>query len=101
MAAEVDWIIEFENIQGEYSEIINWLIDHVDDVERQTDKDYAGRPKPYHFSAISQFARFVSINKIWYLEIRGNQQKKTVRFSDQATARQLTEFALKWTPKNT
>lgn len=97
MVTEVDWLIEFENIRGEYSDIVNWLIDHVDDVERQTDKDYRGRPKPYHFSAISQFVRFISTNKKWYLEISGTKQKKTVRFSDQVTARQLTEFALKWT----
>lgn len=95
-----DWIIEFENIRGEYNDIINWLIDNVDDVERQTDKQYSGRPKPYHFSAISQFVRFISKNKIWYLEIRGTKQWKTVRFSDQVTARQLTEFALRWTLKN-
>lgn len=97
----MEWMIEFDGVHGEYHEIITWLIDHVDDIERQTGKDYAGKPKPYHFSAVSQFVRFISKNKIWYLEIRGNSQRKTVKFSDNIDPRLLTEFALKWTLKNT
>jgi hypothetical protein len=94
---DVDWLIELHKVNGEYHDIITWLIDNVDDCQRQTEKEYSGRPKPYHFSAISQFVRFVSINKIWYLEIQGNAQRKTVKFSDQITPRQLTEFVLKFT----
>ena len=98
MALEVEWLIEFITVKGEYNDVINWLIDKIEDVrERQTDKAYFGKPRPYHFSAISQFARFRGITDMWYLEIRGNQQRKTVRFSDQVPTRKIAEFALKYT----
>jgi hypothetical protein len=94
----MEWLLEFVNVKGEYNDIINWLIDNIEDVrERQTDKQYFGRPKPYHFSAISQFARFRGITDKWYLEIRGTTQGKTVRFSDKVPARKIAEFALKYT----
>ena len=101
MALEVEWLIEFVSIKPEtkYDDIIVWLIDNIEDVrERQTGKEpFFGRPKPYHFSAISQFARFRGITNKWYLEIQGNRQKPTVRFSDQVPARKIAEFALKYT----
>ena len=94
----IDWLVEFENVMGEYNEIINWLIDNIEDVrERQTSKEFFGRPKPYHFSSISQFARFRGMTNLWYLEIQGNKQRKTVRFNEMVPHRQITEFALKYT----
>lgn len=98
MALEVEWLIEFIKVKGEYDDVINWLIDNIEDVrERQTSKEYFGRPKPYHFSSISQFARFRGITDMWYLEIQGTKQRKTVRFSDKVSARKIAEFALKYT----
>lgn len=100
MALEVEWLIEFVSIKPEtkYDDVITWLITNVEDIrERQTDKEFAGRPKPYHFSSISQFARFRGITNKWYLEIQGNQQRKTVRFSEQVPTRLIAEFALKFT----
>jgi len=98
MAHDIEWLIEFVKVRGEYIEVMNWLIDNVEDVrERQTKGDFAGRPKPYHFSSVSQFARFRGITDQWYLEIQGNQQRKTVRFSEQVPARKIAEFALKYT----
>lgn len=98
MALEVEWLIEFVNVRGEYNELINWLIDNIEDVrDRQTNKEYFGRPRPYHFSAISQYARFRGMTNKWYLEIRGNKQVPTVRFSDKVSARKIAEFALKYT----
>jgi hypothetical protein len=98
MALEVEWLIEFVNVRGEYNELINWLIDNIEDVrDRQTNKEYFGRPRPYHFSAISQYARFRGMTNKWYLEIRGNKQVPTVRFSEQVPARLIVEFALKHT----
>ena len=98
MALEVEWFVEFVNVGGEYNELITWLIDNIEDVrERQTSKEHFGRPKPFHFSAVSQFARFRGITDQWYLEIRGNSQRKTVRFSEQVPARKIAEFALKYT----
>lgn len=96
----MEWLIEFVNIRHEikYDDIINWLINNVEDVhERQTKSEFAGRPKPYHFSSISQFARFRGITNKWYLEIQGNQQRKTVRFSAHVSSRTIAEFALKYT----
>lgn len=93
----VDWLVEFENVMGEYNEIIEWLIANIEDVrERQTSKEFFGRPKPYHFSSISQFARFRGMTNLWYLEIQGNKQRKTVRFNSQVPHRQIVEFALKY-----
>ena len=99
MALEVEWFIEFTKIRGVgYNELINWLIDNIEDVrERQTNEPYFGRPKPYHFSAVSQFARFRGETGKWYLEIQGNSQRPTVRFSDQVPVRKIAEFALKYT----
>ena len=93
----VDWLVEFENVNGEYNEIIEWLIANIEDVrERQTSKGYFGKPKPYHFSSISQFARFRGMTNLWYLEVQGNKQIKTVRFNTQVSHRQIVEFALKY-----
>lgn len=100
MALEVEWLIEFVRIRpdAKYEDLITWLINNIEDVrERQTTKEFAGRPKPYHFSSISQFARFRGITGQWYLEIQGSSQRPTVRFSDQVPARTITEFALKYT----
>jgi len=58
--------------------------------------DNFGKPKPYHFSSISQFARFRGLTDKWYLEVRGNQQRKTVRFNNSVPHRQIVEFALKY-----
>ena len=98
MALEVEWLIEFVDVRGEYNDLINWLIANIEDVrDRQTKKEYFGRPRPFHFSAISQFARFRGMTNKWYLEIRGNRQIPTVRFSEQVPARLIVEFALKYT----
>lgn len=100
MALEVEWFVEFVHIKSDarYDDLISWLINNIEDVrDRQTDKQFRGRPKPYHFSSISQFARFRGITNKWYLEIQGNRQKPTVRFSDQVPARKIAEFALQFT----
>ena len=100
MALEVEWFIEFTKIRGGtgFNELINWLIDNIEDVrDRQTNKDFFGRPKPYHFSAVSQFERFRGETGKWYLEIQGNSQRPTVRFSEEVPARKIAEFALKYT----
>jgi len=98
MANEIEWFIEFTKIRGEYSEVINWLIDNVEDVcERQTKGEFIGRPKPYHFSSISQFARFRGITNKWFLEIRGNNQTKIVKLNELVPKKIIVEFALKYT----
>lgn len=98
MALEVEWLIEFVEVRGEYNDLINWLIANIEDVrDRQTKKEYFGRPRPFHFSAISQFARFRGMTNKWYLEIRGNRQVPTVRFSECVQTRLIVEFALKFT----
>ena len=92
-----DWLVEFLDVSGEYTEVINWLIDNIEDVrDKQIKGEFQGKPKPYHFSSISQFARFRGITDKWYLEIRGNQQRKTVRFHNSVPHRQIVEFALKY-----
>lgn len=92
-----DWLVEFVDVSGEYNEVINWLIDNIEDVrDRHTSGEYLGKPKAYHFSSISQFARFRGMTDKWYLEIRGNQQRKTVRFNNSVSHRQIVEFALKY-----
>jgi hypothetical protein len=100
MSLEEKWLVEFVNLRpdAKYDDIITWLIGNIEDVsERQTKGDFIGRPKPYHFSSISQFARFSGISEKWYLEIQGNEQRKTVRFSDQVPTRKIVEFVLRYT----
>jgi hypothetical protein len=92
-----DWLVEFIDVSGEYTEVINWLIDNIEDVrDKQIKGEFKGKPKPYHFSSISQFARFRGLTDKWYLEVRGNQQRKTVRFNNSVPHRQIVEFALKY-----
>lgn len=92
-----DWLVEFQNVAGEYNEVINWLINNIEDVRDRQDKgEFAGRPKPYHFSSISQFARFRGLTDKWYLEIQGNSQLATVRFNNSVPHRQIVQFALKY-----
>lgn len=97
---ETEWLVEFTKIRDDvkYDNVMTWLIDNIEDVrERQTKGEFVGRPKPYHFSSISQFARFRGITDKWYLEIQGNKQHKTVRFSEQVSIRKIAEFALQFT----
>jgi len=93
-----DWLVEFVNVSGEFDEVIDWLIDNIEDVrDRHTKGEFVGRPRPYHFSSISQFARFRGLTDQWYLEIQGNSQRKTVRLSHSVPHRKIAEFALKYT----
>jgi hypothetical protein len=93
----IDWLVEFENVSGEYLEVIEWLIANIEDVrERHISGEYVGKPKAYHFSSISQFVRFRGVTNKWYLEIQGNRQRKTVRFDITVAHRQIVEFALKY-----
>ena len=100
MALEVEWFVEFTQIRGSagFNELIDWLIDNIEDVrDRQTKEEYFGRLRPYHYSAVSQFAKFRGMTNKWYLEKQGNSQRPTVRFSEQVPARKIAEFALKFT----
>ena len=96
MGIEVEYI-EFPNLNGEYSEIMNWLIDNIEDCPRQTKKEYLGRPKPYHFSAISQFVQFHSNNGLWKLELRGTPVRKTAMIHQRVNKKLIVKFALLWT----
>lgn len=89
--------IKFSRIHGEYIDVITWLIKNIEDCERQTAKEYLGKPKPYHFSAVSQFARFKGNTELWYLEIRGNSQQKSVMIKYTVDPKIITRFALEWT----
>lgn len=91
--------IEFVNLRGEYNEIINWLIDNIEDCPRQTNTNtkFNGRPKPYHFSAISQFVKFTSNNELWKLEIRGTPVKKMASISKSVNPKLIVKFAILWT----
>jgi|LakMenEpi03Aug12_release.lakeMendotaPanAssembly.Ray.scaffolds.fasta_scaffold24420_2 hypothetical protein len=94
----VDWSIEFEIVDGDYKQMIDWLVNNIEEVrDRHTAGEYFGKPKPYHFSSISQFARFRGFTDKWYLEIQGNQQRKIVRFHQTVPHRKIVEFALKYT----
>lgn len=94
---ELEGYMKFTKVKGEYIDVITWLINNVEDCERQTGKEYLGRPKPYHFSAISQFARFKGHTELWYLQIQGNAQEKTVWFKYTVDPKIITRFALEWT----
>lgn len=94
---EIEGYIKFIKVKGEYIDVITWLINNIEDCERQEAKEYLGRPKPYHFSAISQFAKFKGNTGLWYLEIRGNAQEKTVWFKYTVDPKTITRFALEWT----
>lgn len=95
MDKEVNWIIEFENILGDYKNTIEWLITNIEDVsEKHPNGEQAGKPKPYYFSAHGQCVRFRSQTAKWHLEIRGNSQKQSVKFSEMISLKTITEFAL-------
>ena len=88
--------INLVNIKGEFIDVVNWLVENIEDCERQTVKEYLGRPKPYDFSAISQYARFKGNTELWYLEIRGNEQRKEVWIKNTVDPKIITQFALQW-----
>lgn len=94
---ELEGYISFSRIRGEYIDVIAWLIKNIEDCERQTVKEYTGRPKPYDFSAVSQYARFKGSTELWYLEIRGNAQEKSVMIKYTVDPKIITQFALQWT----
>lgn len=91
--------IEFVNLRGEYNEIINWLIDNIEDCPRQdnTKHEFNGRPKPYHFSAVSQFVKFSSNTELWKLEIRGTPVRKKAMINTKVNPKLIVKFAILWT----
>jgi hypothetical protein len=96
MDKEIEWIVEFKNVAGDYRHILEWLVDKIEDVgERHTIGEFAGKPKPYHFSSIGQFARYRGETSQWHLEIQGNSQVNIVKFNETVSLRIITEFALK------